>query len=161
VAQLGRPWELEQVRADACGIKPYRLLGCVRDDLVEEVACRLATVDIGDVCAQDERRFGPRKPLQERCLPGRKLDRVGPGRDQNRDRLLQVLDTVEESRLAEEAVVDGNVEAPPIGGEQTVQTRVQASSPSLAKPRVSARSTTSASGPAEGMAPRPPRARGG
>jgi hypothetical protein len=67
-------------------------------------------------------------PLQERRLPGRKLDRVGAGRDQNRERPLQVLDPGQEGRLAEETVVDGDVEAPPVGGEQTVETRIQSSS---------------------------------
>ena len=67
--------------------------------------------------------FGPGAILQQRRLAGGELDRVRRRLDERRDRLLHVLDPGEERALAEEHVVDRDVEAAAVGGEETIQPR--------------------------------------
>ena len=86
-------------------------------------ARRLLAVDVGDVDAQHEGGLvAAGERLQQRRLAERELDRVGAGRDQRLDHARHVLDAGEEARLAEEAVVDGDVDAAARGGmEEAVQ----------------------------------------
>ena len=95
------------------------------DDLREESRRRLRAVDVRDVGAQDERGLArPRHRLEEARLARGELDRVRPGGDEREHRALEVLDAGEERVLAEEPVVDGDVEAAAVGGEEPVQARV-------------------------------------
>ena len=86
-------------------------------------ARRLLAVDVGDVDAQHERGLlAAGERLQQRRLAERELDRVGPRRHQRLDHALHVLDAGDEARLAEEAVVDGDVDAAARRGvEEAVQ----------------------------------------
>ena len=64
-------------------------------------------------------------------LAGGELDRVRAGGHERCDRRADVLDPGQERALAEEAVVDGHVEAAPVRREQAVQARGHATTSSL------------------------------
>ena len=91
----------------------------VADELAPERALELRPVDVRDVSAQDERRLpGAGRRWRRGAGAGRELDRVRPCVDERRHRALQILDPGEERRLPEEAVVDGDVEAAPVGAKR-------------------------------------------
>ena len=80
---------------------------------LKAIARRLLAVDVGDVDAQHEGGLvAARDALQQRRLADRELDRVGGGRRRaSAIDLRHVLDAGQEARLAEEAVVDRDVDA--------------------------------------------------
>ena len=130
--ELGLVGQEQQVDDDTRRVEQQRTLDRTLDKLAEVAPRPLGAVDVGDVGAQHERRLPrPGNPLQQRRLPRRELDRVGAGLDERGDRRLHVLDPGEEGGLAEEAVVDGDVEALAVGGEEPVQARGHATTSSI------------------------------
>jgi hypothetical protein len=127
--QLRLTWQRQQVHDGASGVEAHRLLDGAVDDLGEQQLAvgALGAVDVGDVGAHDEGGLGCGvQPLQQRRLAGRELDRVGPGVHERADDARHVLDPGQEAVLAEEAVVDGDVEAAAVGCEEAVEARVHA-----------------------------------
>src|SRR6185437_5345939 len=90
--QLALAGRIEQIDAHARGVEAHG----EPDGVVDE---------------QDERGLAARQRLEQRRLPGGELDRVGPGGDERLDGRSHVLDAGEQVRLAEEAVVHGDVDA--------------------------------------------------
>ena len=130
--ELGLAGQEQQVDDDARGVELHRTLDRALDELAEMALRHLRAVDVRDIGAKHERRLArPRNPLQERRLARRELDRVGAGIDERGDRRLHILDAGKERGLAEEAVVDGDVEALAVGRKQPVQARDHASTSSI------------------------------
>src|SRR5204862_2973218 len=125
VVELRSPGEEEDVDDDAGGVEPDGGVDDAADELREEVRRRLRAVDVRDIRAEDERRLPrPAYRLEEARLARRELDGVRARVDEGEDGALDVLDAGEERGLAEEPVVDRDVEAPPVGRKEPVHARV-------------------------------------
>ena len=74
---------------------------------------------------------GPGTRCSSGACPGESWIASGPASTSVGDRRLHVLDPGEEGGLAEEAVVDGDVEALAVGGEEPVQARGHATTSSI------------------------------
>ena len=122
--QVGLVGEQQEVDDDARGVEPQPGADRVLDHLAEQLARELGGVHIGDVGAHDQRGLGrPGDVLQMARLAGGELDRIGRGVDQGSDRGGDVLDAAQERALVEKPVVDGHIEAAPVGREQAIESR--------------------------------------
>ena len=124
VGDLGLLGDAEEVDHDAGRVEPHRLADRVGEHAREKGAGQLGAVNVGDIGAQHQRGLGADgRGLQVGRLADGQLDRVGAGRHEGGDRLGQVLDAGEKRGLVEEAVVDGDIEAPlGLRIEQAVET---------------------------------------
>src|SRR6266511_3251100 len=138
----------EEIDDDAGRVQNDGALDYCLDNLTEKTAGRRAAVEVRDIGAQNERRLArTRNALQEQGLPGRELNRIGAGLDESGHRSLHVLDPCEKGALAEEAVVDGDIEAASVRGEQAVEPRVHAADSSPARASVSSSPRTPSTAP--------------
>src|SRR6266540_2304473 len=128
MVELRLPRYEQHVDDDARGVEHKRLVDSVLDELAEEVlaAHAPAPIDVRDVGTEHQRGLRPAPSLEQRRLAGRKLDRIRLRLDERLDRAFHVLDPGEERGLTEEAVVDRDVEATAVGGEEPVEPDVHA-----------------------------------
>ena len=110
--EVVHPGHIEDVHAHACGIQAHRLADRIVHEQAERRGGRLGSVDVGDVDPKHEGGLvAARLRLQQRRLAGRQLDCIRTGPDEHLDHRGHVLDAGQERRLAEEAVVNRNVDA--------------------------------------------------
>ncbi len=114
------PVDPEQVDHHARGVEAQGLFDRLGHELgeVTPVGVDRRAVDVGDIGAHHQRGLFARALLEQRGAAGRQLDGVGRRLHQHVERGGEVLDSREEAGLAEEAVVDGDVEAAAVGREQ-------------------------------------------
>ena len=114
--------EQEQVDDDRGGVEAQRLLDGLVDQGAEELARQPRPVDVRDVDAHHERGLRlPGNGLEERRLTRRELHGIGTGGHHRVDGPSHVLDAAEKPRLVEHAVIDGDVEASAVGGQQATE----------------------------------------
>jgi hypothetical protein len=89
----------------------------------EELAWEGTPVDVCDVGAEDKGGLGAGAFLEVARHARGKLNGVRGGLDDAGDGAAHVLDAGEKGVLVEEAVVDGDVEALAVGGEEAVEAR--------------------------------------
>ena len=114
LADLGSPRQVQEIDHHAGRIEPDRCQHGVGGDSAEHVVGEHAAVDIRDIGAHD--KGGPAAAalrLEQARLARRELDGIGIGGDQGGHGSGKVLDAREEGPLAEESVVDRDVQAAP------------------------------------------------
>jgi len=120
---FGGTGDLEKVHANAGGIKPDGLEHGVRYHFAETRWQEFFSVNVRNIGAQDEGGLlFSGNGLEVARLADGELDGVGPGIDEGFNDLRHVFDSLEETGLVEEAVIDGDIEAAVGPGvEETVE----------------------------------------
>ena len=120
---FGGTGDLEKVHADARGIEPDCLEHGVRYHFAETGRQEFFSVHVRDIGAEHEGGLlFSGNGLEMARLADGELDGVRPGIDEGFHHLRHVLDSLEETGLVEESVIDGDIEAAVgLGVEETVE----------------------------------------
>jgi hypothetical protein len=101
----------KQIYHDAGRIKEQRLLDGLLDETAKRIARKCFTIDIGYICAQDERRLAlARYILEDWGQAGTELNGVRVRLNDGSDDVLHIFDVIQERSFVKEAVIDSHIE---------------------------------------------------
>lgn len=111
IANLRLIGNSEEINHNTGCIEPESLLDRVFNHSREERPRKFPAIDIGNVGAQNERRFvTSRQTLQKRRLADSELNGIGRGFDECANSGFEVFDAGKKTVFVEEAVIDSDVE---------------------------------------------------